>query len=921
MTSSFGISPQRQIRNLVAGPEKAPAPAAPAEPAKTPGQVGGQLMYGASYQPNMGAARAIEGIQQFLSKEGALGQASADLFESYKERKRDEATRLLQQEATALRDSFENANETRTLVKSGNDELAKQNRLSNPWVNFFYYDTKASNAGKDVGVSLATWGEKEAERIAEIDNPAERAAVIAAKVEDLMRPYADIPSAFRTAKIDPIVSSVLLDVKKKVTGKTYERAEQTDKRVTAEKFIGNIRLGAKFVQGSMGSEAGTAFGTQSLQNAYNEGYNYYVTTRGYSEKAYHELLFSEAPNLFVDANKDGYNDLGETFSYLNYVKAWENIKSSDGQPILDLRNDKGKTFRQALEDGAIQAVKAQETFEGSIERNIQRTQRQWKRNFSEESNQFYAQFPNPTDDQIVSQRESLKTRNRQLASQGLLPEGMSVADADDLVDKAFPFRNKDISPEQEARLKEEVEDLAAQGVTEMPADLRARVEGTSVMGFAINKFGNAARVAANPETNQTRNKILTELKNGLTGSFMTDAQMKNIASEGDVGKQKKSLLNQAVIEAKQRLNAEGSRYINNKLYEASQRGENIKDPTVQLRILEDAKRYFYQRPEYNDVDSYYNVTEPGRLGAKNTRGPSLGTSTKDAQGRWRINVNDADNRASWSAVAQRTFASNPQAARQYLSTNFVFDEKELSEINKALATGNTSVLSAGTRRSIANVQAGFGNKLSVAEIVQKQASKYYDGQTPAVFRANAQKIQQAAKTPVAGTGVAPRDTQLYVYNYHHGHSANRAVDFQIERGNRAQTANPMPAPFSGRVIYAGPVQGFGNTVVIEAESNGPGYRRGDRLLLGHAARLTVGVGQRVNRGQTVLVSGDNSPMNSNPGRSGTGNGTPGHIHSQLFRPGSGFPSTSYQYGQQTQADFFRKAVYPLFRKVDDPNRR
>ena len=190
-----------------------------------------------------------------------------------------------------------------------------------------------------------------------------------------------------------------------------------------------------------------------------------------------------------------------------------------------------------------------------------------------------------------------------------------------------------------------------------------------------------------------------------------------------------------------------------------------------------------------------------------------------------------------------------------------------------------------------------------------------------MFRANAQKIQQATKTPVAGTGTAPRDTQLYVYNYHHGHSPNRAVDFQIERGNKAQTANPMPAPFSGRVIYAGPVKGFGNTVVIEAESNGPGYRRGDRLLLGHAARLTVGVGQRVNRGQTVLISGDKSPMNRNPGRSGTGNGTPGHIHSQLFRPGSGFPSITQQYGQQTQNDFFRKAVYPLFRSVSDPNRR
>lgn len=921
MTSSFGITPQRQIRDLVARPAQPTRPAAPAEPAGASRQIGGQLMYGASFQPNTAAAESLKSIQNFLSDQGAFGKASETLFENYKERKREEATRLLQQEATALRDSIENANETRTLDKRGQDQLARQNRLSNPWVNFFYYDTKAANAGKEIAVNLATWGTREADRLAEIANPAERAALIAGKVDDLMKPYADIPQAFRTAKIDPLVSSTLLDVKKAVTVKTFERAEQTDQRVASEKFLGNIRLGAQFVRGSAGSEAGTTFGAQSLQNAYNEAYNYYVVTRGYSEKAFHELMFREAPNLFIDANKDGYNDLGETYSYLNYVKAWEGIKSSDGQPILDLRNAKGETFRQALENGAIQAVKAQEVLEGSIERGIQRAQRQWKRNFADESTEFYAQNPDPTDDQIVAQREALKARNRRLAAQGLLPEGMSVADADDMVDKVYPFRSKDISPEQEARLKEEVEDLVKQGVTEIPADLAARIEGTPVMGFAINKFGNARRSAANPETGQARKSILTELLNGLKGSFMTDKELAPAFTQGEVGKQKKALLNQAVIEAKQRLRAEGSSYINNKIYEAAQRGENIKDPAVQLRILEDAKRYFYSRPEYSDVDSYYNVTDAARLGQKNTRGPALGVSTKDAQGRWKISINDADNRATWAAVAQRTFSNNPQAARQYLNNNFVFTERELAEINSALATGNTADLSAATRRSIANVQRGFGNKLTVAEIVQKQASRFFDGQVPPVFRQNAAKIQAATKAPVAGTGTKPRDLQLYVYNFNHGHSGNRAVDFQIERGNRAQTANPMPAPFSGRVIFAGPAEGFGNTIVIEADSNGPGYRKGDRLLLGHAARLSVSTGQRISRGQTILIAGDQSPMNSNPGRSGTGRGTPGHLHSQLFRPGQGFPSQQQQYGQETQNNFFRQAVYPLFRQVSDPNRR
>jgi murein DD-endopeptidase MepM/ murein hydrolase activator NlpD len=159
------------------------------------------------------------------------------------------------------------------------------------------------------------------------------------------------------------------------------------------------------------------------------------------------------------------------------------------------------------------------------------------------------------------------------------------------------------------------------------------------------------------------------------------------------------------------------------------------------------------------------------------------------------------------------------------------------------------------------------------------------------------------------------------WTHNHSKAGNQAVDFFIERGNQAQSANPLPSPISGIVRFSGSVQGFGNTVVIEALESGPGYRRGDRLLFGHAARLNVQVGQRVNRGQFLLVAGDQSPTNSVPGRSTTGTGDKGHLHSQLFRPGQGFPSTSDQYGQEVQNNFVRKNLFPLFRSISDPNKR
>jgi murein DD-endopeptidase MepM/ murein hydrolase activator NlpD len=921
MTSSFGITPQRQIRDLVAGPEKPQDLARPAEPAGIPQQIGGQLLYGASYQQDNRLATAVKGIENFLSKEGAFTTASETLFENYKLQKYNQAKALAASEANAYRDSIGIADETKALKKSGDSELARQTQLSNPWVNFFYYDTKATNAGKDISVQLGAWGKQNAEKLAEIEDPGQRSAAIAAKAQELMKPYADVPAAFQAAKIDPLVSSVSLDLKKTIQEKSYERRALTDQNTAAEKFLGPLRLGASFVKGTFGSEQGTTFASDAIQNGYNEARAYYVDIRGYSEKEFNALLFKEIPDLFIDKNGDGYNDIGETYSYLNFAKSLGEIKTADGQPLLSLRNAKGQSLREALEEGAVKAVKAQETFEGSVERGIQRVQREFKRNQANSSTQFYAQNPNPNDDQIVSQREAAKANARQLAARGLLPDGMSVADAFDQIDKLYPFQSKDISPEQQARLQIEVDDLIAQGVTQMPADLAARLEGTPAYGRALVAFAKSGREAANPATQKTTDAIVRSLLGGLKGNFQSkDEQLKAAAAQGKAGDAKEKFLQPAVVQASQRLKAEGTIYIRRKLSEAAQRGENINDPAVQLRISQDAQNYFYQRPEYSDVDSYYDITNLQSIG-KAKGGPVLGSSKKDATGRWQISIQDADNRASFAAIARPYFVNNPAAAREYLGNQFVLNEKELGEINKALATGSMAGLSSGTRRSLGNLQTAFGNKVSIAEIVQKQTSKFLDGNVPPSYRENALKLQAATKTPVAGTGVKPQDSLLYVYSGNHAHSGNRAVDFQIERGNRAQTANPLPSPLSGIVRFAGQVQGFGNTVVIEALENGPGYRRGDRLLLGHAARLNVQTGQRVNRGQPVLVAGDSSPVNSIPGRSTTGVGTPGHLHSQLFRPGQGFPSVKDQYGQETQNTFVRKSLYPLFRTVSDPNRR
>ncbi|HUV72130.1 MAG TPA: hypothetical protein VMW25_03915, partial [Clostridia bacterium] len=447
--------------------------------------------------------------------------ASETLFENYKLQKYNEAKALAASEANAYRDSIGIADETKALKKKGDSELARQTQLSNPWVNFFYYDTKATNAGKDISVQLGAWGKQNAEKLAEIEDPGQRSAAIAAKAQELMKPYADVPAAFQAAKIDPLVSSVSLDLKKVIQEKSYERRALTDQNTAAEKFLGPLRLGASFVKGTFGSEQGTVFAADAIQNGYNEARAYYIDIRGYSEKEFHAILFREIPNLFIDKNGDGYNDIGETYSYLNFQKALSDIKTADGQELLKLRNEKGQTMRQALSEGGQKAVKAQEIFEGSIERNFLREQREYKRIQADKSNQFYAQNLNPNDDQITAQRAAAKADAKQVAARGMLPDGMSLADAFDQIDKLYPFQNKDTSPEQQARLQIEVDDLIAQGVTQMPPDLAERLEGTPTYGKALLAFAKAQRDAANPATQKATDTLVKTLLGGLKGNFLS----------------------------------------------------------------------------------------------------------------------------------------------------------------------------------------------------------------------------------------------------------------------------------------------------------------------------------------------------------------------------------------------------------------
>lgn len=910
MTSSFGITPQRQIRDLVANPEQPVALPAPAQPAQTPKRVGGQLLYGQQFQPDTQTAQRIESIETFLAKGGVFDQTQKIEFEKYKQNKQQEAMNLLSSEATVYKDSLENAKETRILRDNNQEALARQNQLRNPWVNYFYYDTKATNAGRSVAVELGSWGKQNADMLAELPED-DRATVLATKTQEFMQPYADLPSAFVSAKIDPLVSSTLVDIKKDVIQKTYQRKVLTDRQTALDKFYGGVNLGASLIKGSIGSAEGMVLGQQQLQQGYNESYNYFVNVRGYSEKQFHEILSTELGRLFIDNDGDSYNDIGEAYGFVNVARSLGQIRTKDGISLLDLRNSKGETYKSILEAGATQAVKRSETFAAALDRNISRKQREYVRALTTDSVNFYANNPIPTEEQITEQRRLAKQANLEAAGAGVLPEGMSLEEANSQVDKLYPYQTKELGPTDKALLEAEIQERINNGETELPTDLRERLEGTDLLGKAITEFAKARNDAASVDFQGPKKTIIKDLVDGLKSNFQKDPDyLKSTQLKGELPQIARNALNSAVTQASPRLRAEATAFITNELRKAERNGQNISDPNVQFEILKRAQTVFYNRPEYKDVDSYVSTVT-----GTPSKNPALGNDNA-AQGGgsskpWQININDTDNRQAFASVASQVFGSDVGAMRNYLRNNFVLNTNEMKELNVVLQTGDTSKLSSGTRRSLANLQRAFNNKITTAELAKLQSNRYYNRRTfPAIMEQNARKLQESLRVAQASGGERPQDTSIIVTNWHHGHSTNRAVDFVIKRQND-QIGNPVPAPFTGEIVSAGREGGFGLTMVIRADANGPGYRKGDLVRVAHLATLYYKPGQRIQRGVPIGKAGDGvGRSDSRPGYSGTGAGDNGHVHIQLYRPGGA--TQQYQYSQETQNTFVRRAYFPLF---------
>lgn len=910
MTSSFGISPQRQVRNLEAQPEAPAALPKPAAPRQIPQQLGGQLMYGATFQEDTAAKQAVKALEDFMSQEGLFQTRKKKGFESFKEEKKAQAERLLASEATAYKDTLNLSNEI-SQVKGKNPELASEMRTSNPWLDFFYYEAKATNAGREVALDLANWGKRSKGVLAGM--PADQqGALIAQKTQELLKPYADLPEAFIAAKVDPVVGATIQDLKADVTNESFKQNELKIKNTAAQQFLGTLRMTAKYSD----LTGRTEFDTKSIETAVLQHRNYLIELNQYSpQEATDELIrLIDSDQLHFDANDDELNDIGRHYTGIKLRKALGSIKI-DGISLLNLTGSDGDPLHKAL-DGAIdRAVKRTELREGQIERIFTREQQQVKRNLENASTAWWLENKNPTYQDIDKQRAVAKAEIAELAKAGRLPEGFNKNEAEDFVDRIYKYPERELEKGLAAQIMKDVERDIANGTTQIPNWVEEATKGTNLWPTVIEKYAAADRKASTEEVSlleTTREGIVENVVKGLKGSFQQDQNYLDTVKLPSYKTQARDLLNQAVKEATPILTLEANRLVMTKLRQARQKGVDITDAAYQTTLQREVEQALLARPEYSDVDLYRTVNLTG--GAKNfgkVTSPVPILSKKDDTGRWTNQINDTDNRAAWSAVAKATYGNDPQAAKNLLNSQLVLNNFEIQEMLKAgVGKGR---LSQATKQSLVNLsQVAFNGNVSVEEILKSQYKTYTGLDIPPEVNKALESVAKTVRTAYVVQGNKPEDIGIRVFDWKHSHSkkeggsGNNGVDITPVT-NSGQLGVNFASPVSGTVIHVGYDGGYGLSVIIRATSSGPGYNYGDRIRFAHLAATNLEKGKSITVGRSLGRSSKNAEDH-------TGTGDPGHIHVQRYRPGDGYPYQGDQYDQPDQQDFIRQAVFPLYRK-------
>ena len=971
--NQFQITPKRsQFEDLVSQAERPTLPGAPAQPNKERYQTGGQLYDKSSFQPDRRLESAVADIEAFVDKNsGAWTKSQEMLLQHWKGESQKIANSIRSADSwldsvdAATKNAQANADVARLLEKKGEVELARQARLNDNTNAFYYWDAVAYDAGRDAAITLRDIGVKDITHIASLPET-ERGLYIQKLATGALKGTEHIPSAARAARIDPLMASITAELKAEANSKAREFKDDIDRRTSTQVLRGAVGEASKLIFADKDGPQVVA----DIRTGILKQRSFWMTDRGYSGRFATEQLSKSIQNgdLFVDTDKDTWDDFGQSgvgisASYL--LKSLDGMMVPDGNGkminLLDARDSESISIRDRIKDyEKVQSakytahIKAKETSLSAITKDF-------KRDIISESNEWDAQNPNASYEDIEKKREQVRAAiETEMESNGALKDLFGAGDVETMLNKAYPLDLIKTPPTLESDI------LAAVNLSiyddedmEIPPDIMEMM--TTDNGKYYDVYKDVRKLYRDANTKifkDNKTKVTNLVKENITS---LEGQLPVILRDhpgltalyggsNESQKQAKLLVDSAKAKIFPILEPKFKELLKTKYRAALKAKKDINSEVVQKEIYNSALNDLKNDPFIGDIDSWIvkvpgtnqwklrNIAKPEGVVLNYPNGtfvPGQINTPKGLDGN-KADFVYSDNGLSASLYLQGEFVG-PNARKNfdlYTRETVLIPEAHLKNWSHArtlLSQGKPipeGLITEDMRETLNNLSSRATNGAVQPWELLKRSNEVFYGNTKmnalglsdednkgfyqqlGSLTGSVSASNNAEDSTDASSIIAKPMTRL-IYGVN-----NYGVEVALTKGNDQQFSNDVPTPVNGEIIEVGNNKIDGNFIVIRTNSKSNYNDKGDLVKISNLASTDVEVGDVVEPGEQIGLQGDDTDLNSGE-RSSTGQiVSPGHLTVQIFQGDTGEVGTDTQYSQAYNTAFVNGMFIPLYTDVE-----
>jgi len=841
MTSSFGISPQRQVRDTFERPEAQAKPAAPAQPAQTPQRRGGQTLDFQGYQPDIALRQKVQSISDFVSTGTEFTKFLVD-----KEAKRQvaNAERAYDEAAQANIESTEIGEAARLLRKKGLNSLADDVVSSNPWFRYGWLKKKAEHAGQQTLIDAQEWVNTNISRLEQIEDPAEVAYELNSRTQKYFKKnYPDIPNHLYQAYVSPVLTKGIPSIRGSILERHQKWKTTFAKQEAMEGLVGSLKAWSATFDQAKDSSVASAQANLAFKNSFLNAQANYIKY-GFSKQDFISNVavpFLKAANLDFDEN--GTIDVQERGLQNDLANALNIEMPGLGKRLFEMVDpESGQTLGSMYQNLRNNALSRQNQLENAYQQMAFREATQFQNDLvytldrdlngltgSERSLKQRELFESIKEASMTGRPVSLLVRDpmtgeisRKLVQVPALIDGQKL-------EKAI-FRTA--GPVDQAQYGEDLEDA----VTRLAADpydnlndILSRYEyGTpeykAIQNKAIKSRTNFAEKQWTTETNQ-RVKTAVAAVSELNNQALTEA-LSGVNDRRAIKGLKDNYKNALKI---QKIEAEkfAQNYVRRRIIDAD--ADQLKDPTWWSTLDQDLRDVIPQNETLSNTKQFL----PGK---QRVTADSLFAEERNTSGEV-VEATRLLNNENFLRLNKSLFNTN--TLKNYYKREPMIEPPTANNIAPVLQTGKGSF----TPESLEDLRNGFelaralDSSITLPEFLKEQ----FGGNVYGYYR-------DAVKTPISfdegrlkelgnrlQTVQTNQTTEIRYDDLTHGSRNDGAIDFHIADKRTGSLNTHFNAPVAIRInsvqFDAG---GFGRYSVGEVLQDEGELKAGDLLRIGHA---------------------------------------------------------------------------------------